>query len=189
MDSEKKLRESPSQTAGPYVHIGLTPNAYGISGVYETDLGASRAEQGTNLVKLDLRVFDGLGAPVTDVLIELWHADGDGNYATSAAPGEPDGWARGVCAPDDDTVRFEIIKPGACAPVSAPHINVWIAARGINLALNTRIYFPDENNDTDPVLALLEDDRRESLIARKVDGGYALDIHLQGEQETVFFDT
>lgn len=41
------LKESASQTAGPYVHIGLTPNFSGIGGVYENDLGAAMVNEKT----------------------------------------------------------------------------------------------------------------------------------------------
>jgi protocatechuate 3,4-dioxygenase alpha subunit len=77
----------------------------------------------------------------------------------------------------------------------APHVSLWIVARGINLGLNTRLYFDDEAaaNAEDPVLRLIEPpERRQTLIAvREQRGGevvYRFDIHLQGEQETVFFD-
>ena len=77
----------------------------------------------------------------------------------------------------------------------APHINVWIVARGINIGLNTRMYFSDEEaaNAADPVLNLIEQEsRRPTLIAQRQlrDGKpvYVFDINLQGPNETVFFD-
>ena len=77
----------------------------------------------------------------------------------------------------------------------APHVNLWIVARGINIGLNTRLYFADEQeaNQRDPVLNLNEwEVRRQTLIARREQRGsetvYIFDIHLQGENETVFFD-
>jgi protocatechuate 3,4-dioxygenase alpha subunit len=77
----------------------------------------------------------------------------------------------------------------------APHVNVWLAARGINIGLSTRLYFSDEAeaNAQDPVLNIIEPrERRETLIARRDERGgeivYVFDIHLQGEHETVFFD-
>ena len=77
----------------------------------------------------------------------------------------------------------------------APHVTLWIVARGINNALSTRLYFGDEAaaNAEDPVLRIIEQpERRKTLIARHEmrDGKpiYILDIHLQGAQETVFFD-
>ena len=77
----------------------------------------------------------------------------------------------------------------------APHINVWIVSRGINIGLHTRMYFSDEAdaNAADPVLNLIEqEERRATLIAKRTnrDGKvvYAFDIVLQGDNETVFFD-
>ena len=80
----------------------------------------------------------------------------------------------------------------------APHINAWIVARGINIGLNTRIYFSDEAdaNASDAVLNLIEwEQRRATLVAERqreqADDGsavYRFDIRLQGEDETVFFD-
>ena len=77
----------------------------------------------------------------------------------------------------------------------APHVNLWIVARGINIGLNTRMYFSDESeaNAADPVLNLVEQEvRRRTLIGERgeEDGKvvYRFDIRLQGERETVFFD-
>ena len=94
---------------------------------------------------------------------------------------------------------FDTVKPGACrgrnGATQAPHINLWIVARGINLGLNTRIYFEDEAelNATDPVLNVIEwEKRRATLIARRSERGgqavYRFDVKIQGEDETVFFD-
>ena len=79
----------------------------------------------------------------------------------------------------------------------APHINVWVVARGINLGLNTRLYFSDESeaNAQDPVLNMIEwEARRATLVAQRERAAatgvpvYRFDIRLQGEGETVFFD-
>ena len=57
--------------------------------------------------------------------------------------------------------RFETIKPGPVAGrhgvAMAPHVNLWIVARGINVGLHTRMYFDDEAaaNAADPVLNLV----------------------------------
>ncbi|RYG25863.1 MAG: protocatechuate 3,4-dioxygenase subunit alpha, partial [Burkholderiales bacterium] len=91
---------------------------------------------------------------------------------------------------------FETIKPGRVAGPDgkpmAPHVSLWIVARGINIGLQTRLYFEDEAeaNEGDFVLnKIMDKRRRQTLIARKEAGGrYVLDIHLQGEKETVFFD-
>ncbi|WP_339757047.1 protocatechuate 3,4-dioxygenase subunit alpha [uncultured Hoeflea sp.] len=196
------LKESPSQTAGPYVHIGLTPNFCGINGVYDQDLGIAMVNEKTRgeRITLEGRVFDGSGTPLKDVLVEIWQADADGLHNSTAEPrGAADtaftGWGR--CAADQTTglFRFETIKPGRVpypdGQMQAPHINIWIVARGINLGLNTRIYFDDEAeaNAADPVLSRMDlQGRAESLIAKGGNGTYSHDIHLQGPLETVFFD-
>lgn len=196
------LKESPSQTAGPYVHIGLTPNFCGIGGVYDSDLGAAMLNDRTlgTPIAITGRVLDGTGTPLKDALIEIWQADAAGLYNSpselrgSADPNFP-GWGR--CATDGETgeYRFETIKPGRVpfrdGRLMAPHISFWIVARGINLGLNTRMYFGDEEkaNAEDPVLARIEHRMRVSTLIAAADGGnYRFDIHLQGEKETVFFD-
>jgi protocatechuate 3,4-dioxygenase, alpha subunit len=64
------------------------------------------------------------------------------------------------------------------------------ATKGINIGLNTRMYFEDEDNVSDPVLNLIEqENRRQTLLARRTAPGvYRFDIRLQGEGETVFLD-
>jgi protocatechuate 3,4-dioxygenase alpha subunit len=194
------LKESPSQTAGPYVHIGMTPNFCGITGVIAEDTGKTMLSEGYNGPRIALRgrVIDGSGAPVNDAVLEIWQADADGNYpvATAEKPAFT-GWGRQPTQ-EDGSFLFETIKPGQVkAPdgsLMAPHISVWIVARGINIGLQTRIYFDDdaEANASDFVLKKVMDPRRrQTLIAQREEGdvvGYRLDIHLQGERETVFFD-
>jgi len=196
------LKESPSQTAGPYVHIGLTPNFCGIEGVYDSDLGTAMVNDKTKgeRITLEGRVIDGGGAPLKDALVEIWQADADGLYNGRNEPrgaADPNftGWGRAAADPVTGIFRFETIRPGRVpfpgGNLQAPHINIWIVARGINLGLNTRIYFEDEAeaNATDPVLARIEHrDRVATLVAKATDGGFSHDIHLQGPQETVFFD-
>lgn len=197
------LKETPSQTAGPYVHIGLTPNFAGIGGVYQQDLGAALVNDKTRGERITLRitVFDGTGAPVRDAVVEVWQADADGLYPSPVerrGRSDPNfaGWGR--CPADAETgiCEFHTIKPGRVpAPdgrLMAPHITLWIVARGINVGLQTRLYFPDEEaaNAEDPILARIEHrQRRDTLIARGEQGAYEFDIHLQGENETVFMDS
>jgi len=193
------FKESPSQTAGPYVHIGLTPNFSGITGVYDADLGTVMINDQTKgeRITLEICVIDGGGAPLKDALVEIWQAGADGLYNARNEPrdeADPNftGWGRAAADAETGILRFETIKPGpvpfADGRLQAPHINVWIVARGINLGLSTRIYFDDA--DDDPVLSRMDiQDRKASLIARGDGGGkYRHDIHLQGPLETVFFD-
>lgn len=185
------LRETPSQTAGPYVHIGMTPSLEGITGPNVPDLGSGSiaAGSGTPIVVFG-RIFDGSGAPVGDAVVELWQADADGTHRS--------GWGRTACAADG-SFRFETVKPGRVAGPDgkpmAPHLTLWIVARGINVGLHTRLYFADEAeaNAGDYVLSRIMDPRRrQTLVASRSDADgratYSLDIRLQGEHETVFFD-
>jgi len=197
------LKETPSQTAGPYVHIGLTPNFAGIEGVYGSDLGFGRmvnsATKGERIT-IRGRVVDGTGTPLKDALIEIWQADAAGLYNSPAElRGKADphflGWGR--CPADMETAEFEFqtIKPGRVpffdGRLQAPHISFWIVARGINIGLHTRMYFGDEDaaNAEDPVLARIEHKIRvPTLIATREGNVHRFDIHLQGSQETIFFD-
>ncbi|TGV14002.1 protocatechuate 3,4-dioxygenase subunit alpha [Mesorhizobium sp. M8A.F.Ca.ET.173.01.1.1] len=196
-------KESPSQTAGPYVHIGLTPNFCGIGGVYEDDLGSAMVNERTKgeRIELRIRVLDGTGTPLKDALIEIWQADADGLYNSSAemrGAADPNFFGWGRCPTDMETglCSFETIKPGRVpfrdGRLMAPHITLWIVARGINLGLHTRLYFSDEEeaNGEDPILARIEHRVRvPTLIAERQGDAYIFDIHLQGEKETVFFDS
>ena len=197
-----RLRESASQTAGPYVHIGLTPNFAEIGGVYPGDLGTQMVNDRTRGERIAItgRVLDGTGTPLKDALVEIWQADSDGLYnSPSETRGSADpsftGWGR--CPTDLTTgeFRFETVKPGRVpfpdGRMQAPHVTFWIVARGINIGLQTRMYFSDEEkaNAEDPILARIEHRVRvPTLIAQRDGGGYRFDIHLQGEKETVFFD-
>ena len=188
------LRETPSQTAGPYVHIGLAPGAAGFQ-IYDRELGQVIAAPDVpgQRVRIEGRVIDGLGAAVKDVLIEVWHADSNGTYAQDphqVAAGFR-GWGRVIPDFDSGLFAFDTIRPGANGG-QAPHINFWLVARGINIGLNTRMYFPDDGDSlsADPVLNSIEHPaRRQTLIAVQIaPGHYRFDIRLQGADETVFMD-
>ena len=198
------LKESPSQTAGPYVHIGLAPGAAGFD-IYARELGWDIA--GPNAkgerIRIEGVVIDGTGSPVKDVLLEAWQANADGIYAHPEGGGEVEdgfrGWGRVITDFATGEWGFDTVKPGATrgrgALPQAPHITLWIVARGINLGLNTRLYFDDEAeaNAADPVLNLIEwERRRATLIARRGEREgqviYRFNIRLQGDEETVFFD-
>ncbi|MDB5505539.1 MAG: pcaG [Devosia sp.] len=185
------LKETPSQTAGPYVHIGLTPGLEGMGGSNVPDLGSGPINAGNGQpITIAGCIFDGSAAPVGDAVVELWQADADGTHA--------EGWGRTAGAADG-SFRFETIKPGRVlgpdGQPMAPHLTLWIVARGINVGLHTRLYFDDEGeaNATDFILnRIMDSRRRKTLIAARseVEGRptYSLDIRLQGENETVFFD-
>lgn len=197
------LKETPSQTAGPYVHIGLTPNFAGIAGVYPDDLGRVMVNDRTRGERITItgRVIDGAETPLKDVLIEIWQADAAGLYPSPVefrGAADPDfaGWGRCPADQASGEYRFDTIKPGRVPAkdgrLMAPHISFWIVARGINLGLNTRLYFADEAeaNAADPILMRLEHQNRiPTLLAEKTGpGAYRFDIRLQGPAETIFFD-
>jgi protocatechuate 3,4-dioxygenase alpha subunit len=133
------------------------------------------------------RITDGAAAPVTDAAVELWQSDPP---ASDRFPG----WGR--CGTDGDgRYRFTTIRPGPVPgpgnTLQAPHVALSILARGILTALRTRGYFEHEpHNADDPVLAMIEDPaRRATLLARHAgDHTWQLDIRLQGDGETVFFE-
>ncbi|MDX8441293.1 protocatechuate 3,4-dioxygenase subunit alpha [Mesorhizobium australafricanum] len=203
VQSLDRLKESPSQTAGPYVHIGLTPNFCGISGVYDSDLGSTMVNGETKgeRIELRIRVLDGTGTPLKDALVEVWQADADGLYNSpaelrGAADTNFSGWGRQPTDMETGVCLFHTIKPGRVpfrdGRLMAPHITLWIVARGINIGLHTKLYFSDEEkaNAEDPILARIEHRLRvPTLIAERQGDSYAFDVHLQGEKETVFFDS
>ena len=168
-------------------------------GMKVADLGATMLTDSTEGERIEIagRVIDGDGAPVIDAVIEIWQADASGIYRTQAQAGEFTGWGRQPMS-EAGAYSFKTIKPGRVAgpdgKLMAPHISLWVVARGINIGLQTRLYFEDEAeaNATDWVLSRIPSPaRRKTLIARKEAGEmprYVLDIRLQGENETVFFD-
>jgi protocatechuate 3,4-dioxygenase alpha subunit len=202
VQSLDRLKETASQTAGPYAHIGLTPNFSGIYGVYDGDLGAAMVNEKTRgeRIALKLRVIDGSGTPLKDAVVEIWQADADGLYnSPSEMRGTADpnftGWGRKATDMTTGECLFETVKPGRVPfpdwRLMAPHVTIWIVARGINIGLHTRMYFGDEEeaNAEDPILARIEHRVRvPTLIAPRDGDTYTFDIHLQGERETVFFD-
>lgn len=199
------LKETPSQTAGPYVHIGLAPAVAGLE-TRMPELGRVIAGPGVGgaRIRVEGTVHDVNGMPVKDAMIEVWQADAEGryNHPEDARAGEIEsgfrGWGRVVPDLAIGLFAFETVKPGPVAEpdgrVQAPHIALWLVARGINIGLATRLYFADEAeaNAADPVLARVEPQRRETLVAVHEGAGspsrYRFNIHIGGPAETVFFD-
>ena len=194
-------KETPSQTAGPFVHIGTLPSLAGLS-AHPAEIGAAIAgpEVAGIRIVVEGRVLDGLGAPVGDMVIEVWQADPAGIYPHPADPRAADvaaGFAGfGRIATDFDTgaFRIETVKPGPVpgrhGRAQAPHLSLWLVARGVNVGLHTRVYFGDDKTGKDPLLLMIVPAaRRETLIAAPAgEGLYRFDIHLQGEKETGFLD-
>ena len=183
---------TPSQTVGPFLAIGL-PWPDGPFVVPEDTAGA---------ITITGRVFDGAGDPVADALVETWQADPDGRFAHpddprgAVGPGFR-GFGRCPTGPDG-AYRIVTLKPGPLPSpgggTEAPHLDVSVFARGLLDRVVTRVYFPDEGqaNETDPVLASIGDPARAATLIAAADpdvpGRLVFDIHLQGGQETVFFD-
>jgi protocatechuate 3,4-dioxygenase, alpha subunit len=202
----KYFKETASQTAGPYVHIGLAPKQAGFD-IFENNFSNLLAGPKTKgePIRIEGRVFDGSGTPLRDVLLEIWQANAAGKYnhpadrQSKAIDKTFRGWGRACSDFATGVYTFDTIKPGAVAGRNkrpmAPHVNFWIVARGINIGLSTRMYFSDEAaaNAKDPVLNLIEwETRRSTLVAKREERKgqvlYRFDIQLQGPDETVFFD-
>jgi protocatechuate 3,4-dioxygenase alpha subunit len=199
---------TPSQTVGPFFAYGLTPKgrcqwdpngSYSWKNTVESNL-VTPDVSGTR-IRIEGAVLDGDGLPINDAMIEIWQADAQGRYSdprdNRALPNTKfKGFGRS--ATDKAGVyAFDTIKPGPVpgpkGKPQAPHIVVCVFSRGMLRQIYTRLYFSDEPaNATDPILAMVPDDRRKTLIAHKKAGSepplYRFDIRVQGENETVFFD-
>jgi protocatechuate 3,4-dioxygenase alpha subunit len=187
------MKQTPSQTIGPFFAFGLIRKGENI---------VARESVEGQRIRIEGRVFDGEGKIVPDAMIEIWQANAYGRYNhpedKQEKPLDPAFAGFGRAGTDDNGVYwFDTIKPGP-VPGSgdspqAPHLNLTVFARGMLLHVFTRIYFDDEPaNEADPVLSRVEEARRATLIARREKSGdkavYRFDLHLQGENETVFFD-
>jgi protocatechuate 3,4-dioxygenase alpha subunit len=207
MPKQPPLKQTASQTIGPFFHYALTPESYGRPGIAGGVLAS--ADTRGERVRIEGRVFDGEGRPMPDALVEIWQANAAGRYDHPADDRPAHGREEAALDPGfrgfgrlgtdaDGGFRFETVKPGPVPgrgnTLQAPHINVILCARGMLDHAFTRIYFSDEAeaNGNDPVLSAVEAGRRATLVAerRESDGEivYRFDIRLQGEAETVFFD-
>lgn len=192
-DNEKRLVAIPSQTVGPFFHLGLTRG--------EPRGCLAGADARGERIRLAIRVVDGEGAGVPDAMIELWQADANGKYNHPDDPQNrlPDpaflGFGR---LPTDKNgfATFETVRPGRVPGIDgapqAPHINVHIFSRGVLLHVSTRIYFAgDPANEEDAILRLVPQGRRQTLIASpdaQEPCTWKIDFYLCGDGETVFFD-
>jgi protocatechuate 3,4-dioxygenase, alpha subunit len=194
-----RLKQTPSQTVGPFFAYGLTPAQYGypfgalVSSVLVDD------ETPGKRIRIVGRVLDGQGGPVPDAMIEIWQADAEGRYAHPADRRGSNlrfqGFGRcGTGTDPENRFVFETIKPGPIGDGQAPHVNLILFMRGMLCHVYTRIYFDDEAeaNARDPVLSSVDEARRHTLIAARqtTPAGpvYRIDLRMQGPDETVFFD-
>jgi len=190
---------TPSQTVGPYFAYGLTANGkYDWNDAFSNNLVT--ADTSGERIRIEGQVFDGDGAVVPDCMLEIWQADAQGRFSDPqdkrALPNSTfKGFGR-IGTDAKGAYAFDTIKPGQVADPDgkpqAPHIVLAVYARGMLLHLYTRIYFDGEAaNAADPVLALVPAERRSTLIATRQAGAanvYHFDVHLQGGNETVFFE-
>jgi len=203
MHKLQRLKEIPSQTAGPFLHIGCIPSQIGLNTLGGIDLGSVLLSKKTKGKRITLtgKVFDGKNIPIRDGMVEIWQADANGLYQTSETKLDGSdlnfsGWGRSHCDFESGSWTFKTIKPGPVMMNNgkwmAPHISFWFVARGINLGLNTRMYFSDEHslNEKDPLLQELKGTKRiRTLMARKIaENSYEFNIYLQGKNETIFFE-
>jgi len=190
------LKQTPSQTVGPYFAYGLTPEQYGYD--FNELAGGRLVDDETEGERIHIvgRVLDGEGNAVDDAMIEIWQADAQGRYAHPAAPRGSNlafkGFGRYGTGTDPELrFMFDTIKPGSVEG-QAPHITLCVMCRGMLSHAFTRIYFSDEANGDDAVLATVPEVRRATLIAQREETAagivYRFDVHLQGGKETVFFD-
>lgn len=170
------LRSTPSQTVGPFLHIGLIREG-----------SAFAVPSGTpGAVWITGRVFDGAGTAIDDAMVETWQAD----------LGGPEADRTGFARSDTRGGQFAVytVVPGpvcdGAGGLQAPHLDMSVFSRGLLHRVVTRVYFPEHADEhlVDPVLARVPPERRNTLVAVRDGAGYVFDVRLQGEGETVFFD-
>lgn len=211
---ESLFGQTPSQTVGPFFHYGL-PWKGGADLVGATDIGArpdlmppehyllatphARPAIPGPHIEIFGRVLDGEGAPVPDAMVEIWQANAAGRYNSVDDPRDEIaldagfvGFGRSSTS-ESGEYRFRTVLPGRVPGpgnrLQAPHIAIGVMGRGLLKRLVTRLYFEDGAGlGLDPVLELVPEARRNTLIARRKGSGYRFDIVLQGAGETVFFD-
>ncbi len=190
-NSNKILDETPFQTAGPFLHIGCMPNKIKINNIYKNDLGEVpfKNKNEIEMITVEGSVFDGNGIALDDVMLETWQCDENGQFF------EDNGFARFI--PNKLTKQFKLftVKPGQVKNLhgknQSPHICLSISSRGLNMTLNTRIYFEGDDLINDPILSMIKNSKgnTDSLVAKKIKKNiYVFNVFLQGNKETVFFD-
>ena len=188
--NKNTLFETPSQTVGPFVHIGCTPNLIGIKNIFHEDLAHKPFEifNEEDLIKISGKVFDGSNNPLLDVMIETWQCNQEGVFDRKQ------GFSRLI--PNFNTGIYDLrtLKPGYTKDFNdkfqSPHILFMIVARGMNQPLITRMYFEEKELEKDYLFKIIKDKKRiNTLLAKKNnDKEYIFNIYLQGNQETIFFD-
>jgi len=196
------MKQTPSQTVGPYFAFGLTAQQYHYPNSQVAGSQLVKNEVQGELIRITGQVFDGHGTVVDDAMIEIWQANAAGRFnhpLDNRADRTLDegflGFGRcGTGTSPDRSFNFDTVKPGAAQDGHAPFVTVVVFLRGLLSHAYTRIYFADEAiaNQADPALNKVPAERRQSLIAQRKETGtgveYRFDIHMQGDKETVFFE-
>ena len=173
------MKQTPSQTVGPYFAYGLTPEQYLYD--FKSLVGhqmASPIDQ-KNTITIVGKVFDGEGVVIPDAMIEIWQSDGEnqlfGRFGTGTDA--------------ENRFIFHTIKP-VSVNGQAPYLSVIVFMRGQLIHSYTRLYFSDETalNEQDEALNSVPAERRNTLIASQNGSVYEFNIRMQGEGETVFFE-
>jgi protocatechuate 3,4-dioxygenase alpha subunit len=191
-------KQTPSQTVGPYFRIGLYSDNEVYPRLFTGELATP--EVSGERIRIEGTVYDGAGDPIPDCMLEVWQADSEGRYRTREGSWN-DGFTGFGRVGTDEVGQYAIDTimpgrvPGPNGGLQAPHITMLVYMRGMLLHAFTRIYFEDHAaaNAEDPILALVPEDRRATLLAQRRPGKgpvalYRFDLQMQGDDETVFFD-
>jgi len=196
-----QLKQTPSQTVGPYFAYGLTPTQYGydFKSLFTPVLTQDHAKG--EHIRITGLVVDGAGSPINDAIVEINQPDALGQMISSVEDAERKGFAGfGRCGTGTfagNHFVFDTVKPGILNEGQAPFIDVCVTMRGLLVHTFSRIYFSDEAaaNAKDEVLNSVSAERRATLVAQRemTNAGpvYRFDIHMQDSaqgKETVFFD-
>ena len=187
---------TPSQTVGPFFAYGLTPGSYGYA---HNDIHSSTvapAETSDKIISIEGQVLDGEGQPIHDALVEIFQADAAGRYAREPRNDGFTGYGRCGTGPDgpaekggDTYFRFRTVRPGVAIEGASPFVTIIITIRGLLNHCITRMYFPEDDHSSDPVMRQVPESRRQTLVASEAGPDlYRFDIRMQGDRETVFFD-
>lgn len=174
------MKQTPSQTVGPYFAYGLTPEQYLYD--FKQLVGNQMVSpiERSEAITITGKVFDGNGDVIPDAMIEIWQNDSENQLFGRFGTGT-DAQNRFI---------FSTIKPKSIAG-QAPYLSVIVFMRGQLIHSYTRIYFSDEAelNASDKVLNSVPAERKHTLIAEKKGSNvYEFNINMQGESETVFFE-
>ena len=200
----KKLRQTPSQTVGPFFAYSLTAEQYGYpfnsiinDSLIESNIDPQNCVTAGERIYITGIVFDGNGASILDAVVELFQADANGQYRTTPIQHKNDGFTGfgrlGTGTNPEHRFTFTTIKPGSVNG-QAPHIDVLLMMRGSLRNLYTRLYFSDNMaaNEQDDLFKAVPENRRKTLIANRLEVNglvfYEFNIRMQGEEETVFFE-